>query len=68
MGWLGIASIFTCVAILLDGPLIQRSSTVASTSIQGPPVKLQVSMVPEIPRGKIEPFICSESLSDAKHT
>lgn len=52
MGWLGIASILSCVVILLDGPLLQRSSTVVTASHQGPTVSLDFTMVPELPTGK----------------
>ena len=56
MGWLGIASIFSCIAIVLDGPLLQRASIVTTASPQGPSVELQFSMVPEIPTGKLHLF------------
>ena len=57
MGWLGIASIFSCIVIVLDGPLLQRASIVTTASPQGPSVQLQFSIVPEIPTGKLH-FFC----------
>ena len=47
-GLLSLACIFSTVAII-DGPLLQRASTVRSASVQGSAVNLRVGIAPEIP-------------------
>ena len=48
MGLLGLACIFSTV-VVVDGPLLQRSSSVVSAPIVNHPVFLNVTMAPEIP-------------------
>lgn len=52
MGLLGLACIFSTL-VVIDGPLLQRSSTVATAPIVGKPVSLNVTMAPELPHGKM---------------
>lgn len=48
MGFLGMASIFSTL-VAIDGPLLQRASTVISVPRVDVPVPLNVSIAPEIP-------------------
>lgn len=50
MGLLGLACVFS-VVVVVDGPLLQRASTIRPAAVAGgPSVTLDVSMVPEMPR------------------
>lgn len=49
MGLLGLACIFSTL-VMVDGPLLQRSSTVVTGPVLPHPVALNVTMAPEIPR------------------
>lgn len=53
MGWIGVASILSCIVIVIDGPLLQRSSTVTTASHTGPTIDLHFTMVPEMPTGTL---------------
>lgn len=50
MGLLGLACIFSTI-VVIDGPLLQRSSTVVTASLSGQPLPLNITMAPELPRG-----------------
>ena len=39
------------IIVAIDGPILQRASTVVSAQIQSSPVNLQVAISPQIPRG-----------------
>ncbi|KAF2484919.1 hypothetical protein BDY17DRAFT_93733 [Neohortaea acidophila] len=60
-GLLGLACIFATI-VMIDGPLLQRASTVAT--IPNPATALlNISMAPELPRGYSGAWISSEELS-----
>ncbi len=58
MGSLGLACLFS-VIVVIDGALLQRSSTVDYVAFAGPPINLNVVMAPEVPRGA-SPILFSE--------
>jgi hypothetical protein len=49
MGLLGLACIFSII-VTMDGPLLQRASTIKEASIVGESLPLNISMSPEVPR------------------
>ncbi|KAK5174616.1 Serine carboxypeptidase 3 [Saxophila tyrrhenica] len=64
-GLLGLATIFSTLA-LIDGPLLQRSSSVVPSTLHEP-VSLQVSMAQEIARGSTGFWIASEEMDYGTH-
>ena len=50
MGLIGMACIFSTI-VAIDGPLLQKATRVVNARITDHPLKLNVSMSPEIPRG-----------------
>ena len=50
MGLIGLACIVSTL-VTVDGPLLQKATTVVNAPIVNDPVTLNVSMAPEVPRG-----------------
>lgn len=50
MGLIGLACIFSTL-VAIDGPLLQKSTSVVTAPITNHPVTLNVSMSPEVPHG-----------------
>ena len=50
MGLLGLACIVSTL-VVVDGPLLQRSSTISTGIPSSKPVDLKLTMVPQLPRG-----------------
>jgi hypothetical protein len=50
MGLIGLACIFSTL-VAIDGPLLQKATTVVNARITDRPLDLNVSLAPEIPRG-----------------
>lgn len=61
-GLLALACLFSTL-VVIDGPLLQRSSSVVSTPIIDHAVNLNVTMVPEIPRGYTGIWISKHDLN-----
>lgn len=49
MGWIGLACIFSAL-VSIDGPFLQRATTITTSQIGNSPLDLDVVLTPEIPR------------------
>lgn len=49
MGWIGLACIFSAL-VSIDGPFLQRATTIVSSQIGNKPVQLNVTLAPEVAR------------------